>query len=184
MDFSVTQFRKPLDKWKYEWDEETKTFITDENNLMLDFTNCHGYSFITGHFCIFKTGNHCTFNTKDYCVFNTNSGCVFDVGENCSVIYNRNYELKTYKTPINKITKILSNGSLLELDEILIKNIGIKDDLVYLCSDYNKFVYEMQNPEQLKMVEAFRNQNYTELFMLSDGSKLSNNLLKVFKYSP
>jgi len=38
MTFSVTQNGKPLSKKKYTWDPETKTFSTNEVNLVLDFS--------------------------------------------------------------------------------------------------------------------------------------------------
>jgi len=38
MDFTVTQYGKELEKSKYTFDEETKTFSSKENNLVLDFS--------------------------------------------------------------------------------------------------------------------------------------------------
>ena len=36
--FTVTQKGKPLNKKLYTWDESTKTFSSNENDLVLDFT--------------------------------------------------------------------------------------------------------------------------------------------------
>ena len=56
MNFSVTKNGQPLDSSLYTWDEETKTFYTDENNLVLDFTGIRFVTFRTGHNCTFKNG--------------------------------------------------------------------------------------------------------------------------------
>ena len=82
--FSVTQFGKPLDKNKYSWNEETKTFISKENNLVLDFTNVSECTFDTGSYCTFKTGSYCTFKTGSKCTFDTGSDCTFKTGYNCT----------------------------------------------------------------------------------------------------
>jgi hypothetical protein len=68
MNFSVTQFGKPLHPSKYHWNEDTKTFSTNEYNLVLDFTDINGVTFKTGFYCTFKTGSECTFNTSENCV--------------------------------------------------------------------------------------------------------------------
>jgi hypothetical protein len=39
MNFKVTQNGKDLPKSKYTWDEESKTFSSIEDNLVLDFRN-------------------------------------------------------------------------------------------------------------------------------------------------
>lgn len=84
MNFSVTQFGKSLSKGKYTWDTKTKTFSTEENNLVLDFTGISGITFKTGHNCTFKTGNCCIFNTGSGCIFNTCDDCIFNTGSNCT----------------------------------------------------------------------------------------------------
>lgn len=58
--FSVTRYGKPLDDNLYNWDDETRTFSTSENNLILDFSNYSN--------CTFKTGSNCTFDTGFDCV--------------------------------------------------------------------------------------------------------------------
>ena len=74
--FSVTQFGKELSKDKYTWDENTRTFSTTENNLVLDFSEYYN--------CTFKTGSGCTFDTDSGCTFDTGSGCTFDTGSGCT----------------------------------------------------------------------------------------------------
>ena len=76
----VLQNGKPLDLDKFEWDEKTNTFTTQENDLMLDFDNMDNFNFNTGSNCSFRTGSDCNFNTGSYCNFKTGSDCNFDKG--------------------------------------------------------------------------------------------------------
>ena len=78
MKFSVTKNGVALDKSLYTWDEATKTFSSDQNELVLDFANIDG--------CTFTTGRSCTFNTGYDCTFNTGYGCTFNTGDNCVAI--------------------------------------------------------------------------------------------------
>ncbi len=88
----VLQNGKPLDLDKFEWDEKTNTFTTQENDLMLDFGNIDNFNFNTGSNCSFRAGSNCNFETcsncnfitLDNCNFNTGSNCSFDTGSNCS----------------------------------------------------------------------------------------------------
>ncbi len=96
----VLQNGKPLSLDKFEWDEKTKTFSSNENDLVFDFagiSNCTfrtgwnctfntggGYTFNTGGGCTFNTGSSCTFDTGDGCTFNTGSSCTFDTGDGCT----------------------------------------------------------------------------------------------------
>ncbi len=82
--FTVTQNGKPLAKSKYKWDEETRTFSTKQNNLVIDFGNEYGITFTTGDLCNFKTGDNCTFKTGDWCTFNTAFDCTFKTGYECT----------------------------------------------------------------------------------------------------
>ena len=66
--YSITQFGKQLSKSKYTIDEKTKTFSTNEDNLVLDFSGEYGWTFDTSYDCTFKTGSNCTFDTGSYCV--------------------------------------------------------------------------------------------------------------------
>lgn len=61
MNYSVTKNGKPLDKSLYTWDEETKTFSSKEDGLVLDFSDCSGVTFETGSNCTFDTRSRCTF---------------------------------------------------------------------------------------------------------------------------
>ena len=105
--FSVTQNGSRLATSKYNWDEKTKTFSSNENELVLDFNGIDGVTFKTVYsctfntgdnctfktgwnctfktvaYCTFKTGENCTFNTGYYCTFNTGDNCTFNTGENC-----------------------------------------------------------------------------------------------------
>jgi len=82
--FSVTRNGVALDKTLYTWDEESKTFYTEESDLVLDFYNIHGVTFKTGDNCTFDTGHHCTFDTGYGCTFNAGHGCTFKTGDYCT----------------------------------------------------------------------------------------------------
>ena len=95
MTFSVTQNVKKLSKDKYTWDENTRTFSTVENNLVLDFREYDDCTFKTGDDCTFKTGYSCTFDTGSGCTFNTGSDCTFDTGSDCTFKTGWNCTFKT-----------------------------------------------------------------------------------------
>ena len=80
---SVTQNGKELSRDKYNWDEENQIFSTKENNLVLDFSDYFGITFLTGSHCTFTTGLNCTFTTDCYCTFKTGSYCIFKTGSDC-----------------------------------------------------------------------------------------------------
>jgi hypothetical protein len=83
--FSVTRRNgKVLDPSLYIWDENTKTFSTKEDRLVLDFAGIIGVTFNAGHSCIFLTGSDCTFDTSSFCTFNTGSYCTFNTGSYCT----------------------------------------------------------------------------------------------------
>ena len=84
MNYSITKNGKPLDKKLYTFDEETKTFSSNENNLVLDFSDIEGCTFDTGFGCTFKTGFGCTFKTGFDCTFKTSYDCTFDTGSGCT----------------------------------------------------------------------------------------------------
>jgi hypothetical protein len=77
---------KVLDPSLYNWDEKTKTFSSDVDGLVLDFTGVNGVTFKTGSHCTFKTGADCTFNTGSYCTFKTSYGCTFNTGFSCTFL--------------------------------------------------------------------------------------------------
>ena len=97
--FSVTQNGVALNPSKYTWDEATKVFGTNENNLVLDFSEYHGATF--------KTGWNCT----------------FEVGEKCCLHYTWNDCFEVYKLVPKKIVKLLGDGKLQDVrKEFLRKN--------------------------------------------------------------
>jgi hypothetical protein len=94
--FSVTRRNgKVLDPSLYIWDEKTKIFSSDEDELVLDFTDVYGVTFKTGTFCTFNTGSSCSFKTGPSCTFNTGSYCTFNTGHSCT--FKTGYDC-TFKT--------------------------------------------------------------------------------------
>ena len=82
--FSVTQFGKKLNSSNYNWNEETLTFFTKEDNLVLDFSDYEGLDFWIGSNCNFTTGSNCYFDTLDNCKFDTGGYCIFHTGSKCT----------------------------------------------------------------------------------------------------
>lgn len=80
----VSQDGQPLSLDKFEWDEKTNTFSSDESNLVLDFNGINNCTFKTGSYCTFKTGFDCTFKTGFNCTFKTGFNCTFDTGSDCT----------------------------------------------------------------------------------------------------
>jgi len=80
----VLQNGRQLDLDKFEWDEKTKTFSSDEDYLVLDFKDVYDCTFKTGNGCTFKTSSDCTFKTSFRCTFDTGSDCTFDTGFRCT----------------------------------------------------------------------------------------------------
>ena len=86
---------KPLSLDLFTWDEETKTFSSKMNGLVLDFKGISDCTFKTGSDCTFKTRSGCTFNTWSGCTFNTESGCTFDTWSRCTF---KTWSYCTFKT--------------------------------------------------------------------------------------
>ena len=105
----VLQNGKPLDLDKFEWDEKTNTFSSEEDYLVIDFSDISYCTFDTGSYCTFDTssdctfdtgfsctfdtGSYCTFKTGPYCTFHTSSDCTFKTGEQCVVVRRDVYEV-------------------------------------------------------------------------------------------
>ena len=80
----VLQEGKRLALNKFNWCEDTKTFSSKENNLVLDFKDIWGVTFKAGSGCTFDTGSDCTFDTWEDCTFDTESDCTFNTGSGCT----------------------------------------------------------------------------------------------------
>jgi hypothetical protein len=84
LNFTVSQNGVPLDPSLYTWDDETRTFTSAEDNLMLDFYNHDKCTFHTGGLCIFTAGSFCNFYTSSRCNFDTGQDCNFYTGDDCT----------------------------------------------------------------------------------------------------
>ena len=123
----VLQNGKPLPLDKFEWDEKTNTFSSNEDNLVLDFQGIDYCTFKTGFNCTFDTGSDCTFDTGCDCTFDTEEECVIvrrDIYEVIEIPANTKIKLNEYRvkgyqiiddTPIGKKVKIkVADGQILE----------------------------------------------------------------------
>ena len=79
----VLQGGKPIGLIDFLWEEETRTFSSYLNGLVLDFKGIRNVTFNTSDDCTFKTSYNCTFNTGDNCTFNTSFSCAFKTGFGC-----------------------------------------------------------------------------------------------------
>jgi len=86
---------KPLLLDRFKWDSKTKTFTSDVNRLVIDFTGFPNCTFNTGAFCMFRTSSQCTFKTRGHCIFNTGYGCTFETGTHCVFIAEGSSTFKT-----------------------------------------------------------------------------------------
>ena len=99
----ITKNWKDLDKSLYTWDENTRTFSSSEDWLVLDFSDMDWVTFDTGYDCTFNTGYKCTFKTGSDCTFNTGYDCTFNTGYDCTFntdsgcTFNTGYDC-TFKT--------------------------------------------------------------------------------------
>ena len=102
----VRQNGKPLPLNKFSWNEKTNTFTSDEDYLMLDFSDKDNCNFKTGSHCILITGNNCTFETGDKRFLATWDDCILETGDNC-IVREKGTD-RIIKIPVN--TKIKLNG--------------------------------------------------------------------------
>lgn len=80
----VLQNGKTIRLDKFTWDFNTRTFSSNESNLVLDFLEIDNINFKTGSDCTFKTGSDCTFDTEYNCTFDTEYNCRFKTGYDCN----------------------------------------------------------------------------------------------------
>ena len=150
MKFSVTQYGKPLSKDKYTWNKETRTFTSEEYDLVLDFygidgvtfntsTDCtfkagSGCTFKTGSRCTFKAGSRCTFKTGSKCTFKTGFGCTFKTGSRCTFDISHNCTFKTgsgcviVRRDVFEVNQVPENTTI-KLNDYQIKGYEIIKDI-------------------------------------------------------
>ena len=114
----VLQNGKPLPLDKFERDEKTKTFSSNENDLVLDFAGIGVCTFKTGWNCTFKTEWNCTFKTRDGCTFDTGGNCTFDTGSDCT--FKTGSECVVVRRDVYEIIEI-PEGKKIRLNEYGVK---------------------------------------------------------------
>ena len=173
MNYSITQNGKPLDKSKYTIDEKTKTFSSNEDDLVLDFHGLEGWTFNTGSDCTFKTGDYCTFNVNYNCTFNTGSDCTFGTGSNCTFktggdcsfdteggIFNIWHNFKHIKTQGYVSVNIFNKGVISRLPLEL--NFYDKDYIIY----YNDLDEVTQQGELLYTEDRLKEEDFKMMLEL------------------
>ena len=89
----VLQSGNPLPLSEFSWDENTNTFISNEDNLVIDFwdvdfstvTTGHHSTVKTGHYSTVTTGAHSTVNTGDYATVTTGGYATVTTGNSSTV---------------------------------------------------------------------------------------------------
>ena len=90
-----------VDSRKYDWNSETKTFSSNEDELVLDFgslenvtikvrnsctINCGYYCTINcGYYCTINCGYYCTIKCGYYCTINSGNYCTINSGYSCTI---------------------------------------------------------------------------------------------------
>ena len=153
MNFTVTQNGKPFTN--YNFDEDTLTFSTTEDNLVIDFGNESHITFITGDDCTFKTGASCTFNTGDNCTFKTGHYCTFNTGDFCT--FNTDFDC-TFTTGYNCVGIRYDVRGIIEIPEN--KTIKYNDyevpGFTYVEPEKKKVTLELTDEQLEKVKEMIR----------------------------
>ena len=137
----VLQNGNPLPLDKFEWDEKTNTFSSNEDNLVLDFQGINNCTFKTRSYCTFDTGSDCTFDTGSDCTFDTGCDCIFKTGSDCTFKTEFNCTFKTgsdctfdteeecviVRRDIYEVIEIPANTKI-KLNEYRVKGYQIIDD--------------------------------------------------------
>ena len=147
MNFSITQFGRKLNKSLYTWDEQTKTFSTKQDNLVLDFSNIDGLTFKTIYGCTFKTGSYCTFNTGSYCTFETGYSCTFDTGYSC--IFKTGSECVVVRRDIFEVIQLEASKKI-KLNNFKIKGFEYISDSKTIIIDGKEIEISNESFENLK----------------------------------
>ena len=145
MNYSISQNGKQLDKKLYTFDKKTRTFSSDEDNLVLDFwglSNCtfktgpyctfktsSGCTFNTGYSCTFDTSSDCTFSTSYDCIFKTSSDCTFDTGSDCT--FKTGFNCIVIRRDIYEVIELVENQKI-KLNGYGIKGFTVLDEVISL----------------------------------------------------
>ena len=151
INFSITQYGKELSESKYSWNEETKTLSTTESNLVLDFTNFNGVTFITGSSCIFDTYEGCVFKTGSKCNFKTGYNCTFDTGSCCTFKTDDNYVI--VRRNVFEVIQIPKNTKI-KLNDYQVKGYTVIEEKHKLMLDDKEI--EISNESYLEMKKLFK----------------------------
>ena len=171
----VSQNGEPLDLSKFEWDEKTNTFSSNEDNLVLDFNYVDDCTFDTGSNCTFKTGSNCTFKTGSNCTLNTGSDCTFDTGFNCTFDTRSNctFDTGSYCT--------FKTGSSCTFDTGFNCTFDTRDNCVVVRRDVYEII-EVPANRQIKLngleVKGFTYLDENKSIELSNGAKVSEKTIR------
>ncbi len=151
---------KELPEDKYIWDEDNRIFSTQEEKLILDFSEYDSVTFNiknncklicgsdcvikAGSFCKFETQNDCTFSTLIYNDFQTGDGCVFRSGRNCS-----------FDTGIRCVFKTGNNSRFITGHSCIFNSGADCSFEVEQNCDYNTLSHSTFKSEKRKIYDSF-----------------------------
>ena len=81
----VLQHGKPLKLSKFSWDDNTNTFASTEDNLVIDFWNINYATVTTGGHSTVTTGGHSTVTTGGYSTVTTGHSSTVTTGDHSTV---------------------------------------------------------------------------------------------------
>ena len=169
----ISKNGKKLALDKFSWDEKTRTFVSEEDNLVLDFRGVVSITFKTGWDCIFVTGSYCTFKTDSDCIFETGDSCTFDTGSDCTFVTGSDCTFETYwnctfktggyctfdtgsyctfKTYWNCTFKIGENCIINSYYSAYIINRN-KNNLAIIRNEYDKTIYDLDTLNKDKVLK-------------------------------
>jgi uncharacterized protein (DUF2345 family) len=76
----VLQNGKPLALNKFSWDEKTKTFSTNENNVLADFSGIDHVTLTAGGWSTLTAGDNSTLTAGGYSTLRAGNGCTLTAG--------------------------------------------------------------------------------------------------------
>ena len=161
---SVTKNGKELDKDLYSWNEETRIFSSNENGLVLDFSDINNCTFKTKSYCTFKagsgcmfnTGSNCTFTTGSYCTFDTVFGCTFDTGSDCTFktgadcTFDTEYNCVVVRRDVFEVIQLLNEENHIKLNQGGIKGYEVIGEKHIITIDGKEIELSEESFNELK----------------------------------
>jgi len=93
--FTVSKGGVPLGKEFYTWNERRRTFRSNVDGLVLDFSAVHDCIIIVHCGCTIIVGDRCVINVGHCGSIRTGDGCYIVVGDGCNIVAGDGCDIKT-----------------------------------------------------------------------------------------